>query len=237
MTLDFGRIKAVIIDLDGTLLDTAADLAAAANAVRVDAGLPALPSERIVEFVGRGADVLIHRTMTDDADGTASDEAFSTARQAFDVHYQRENGRWAKPFDGVISGLTAIQSLGLPMVCVTNKPQAFADPLLEQHGMTEFFSLTLGGDALPRKKPDPLPLVHAALTLSVPVASCLMVGDSGNDAAAARAAGMPVLILPYGYNEGRSVQALDCDGIVDSIEEIAGLLSAAGAGPQTVGNE
>lgn len=236
MTIDFGSIEAVIIDLDGTLLDTAADLAAAANAVRVDAGLDALPTQRIVEFVGRGADVLIHRTLTNATDGQAADDQFVTARRAFDVHYQRENGRWAKPFDGVMSGLAAIQSLGLPMVCVTNKPQQFAEPLLKQHGMTEYFSLTLGGDSLARKKPDPLPLTHAARTLSVPVAQCLMVGDSGNDAAAARAAGMPVLILPYGYNEGRPVHELNCDGIVDSIEEIAGLLSAAGAGRQTIGN-
>jgi len=231
MTVDFANIQAVIIDLDGTLLDTAADLAAAANAVRVDAGLPELPAQRIVEFVGRGADVLIHRTLTDDPDGQASAEQFASARASFDVHYQRENGLWAKPFAGVMAGLRGIQSLGLPMICVTNKPQRFAEPLLEQHGMTEFFALTLGGDALPRKKPDPLPLTHAARFLSLSPAQCLMVGDSGNDAVAARAAGVPVLILPYGYNEGRPVQALDCDGIVDSIEEIAGFLSAAGARP------
>jgi phosphoglycolate phosphatase len=231
MTLNFAEIHAVVIDLDGTLLDTAADLAAAANAVRVDAGLPELPSQRIVEFVGRGADVLIHRTLTDSPDGEVDAEQFAQSRAAFDVHYDRENGVWAKPFPGVLVGLRKIQSLGLPMVCVTNKPQRFAEPLLEQHGMAEFFSLTLGGDALARKKPDPLPLVHAAQSLSLSPSQCLMVGDSGNDAIAARAAAMPVLILPYGYNEGRPVQALDCDGIVDSIEEIAGLLSAAGAQP------
>lgn len=230
MTVELGNIKAVIIDLDGTLLDTAADLAAAANAVRVEFGLAELPAQRIVEFVGRGADVLIHRTLTDSTDGQVGQEKFALARAAFDVHYQRENGRWAKPFAGVMSGLNAIKAIGLPMVCVTNKPQQFAEPLLAQHGMTEFFALTLGGDALPKKKPDPLPLTHAAQYLSVSTQQCLMVGDSGNDAVAARAANMPVFILPYGYNEGQPVQSLNCDGIVSSIEEIAGLLSAAGAG-------
>jgi phosphoglycolate phosphatase len=163
--------------------------------------------------------------VSDSLDGVVDDVTFARGRAAFDRHYQRENGRWAKPYAGVMTGLQRLAERRFPMACVTNKPQAFADPLLDQHGMAQFFQVTLGGDALDRRKPDPAPLLHAAGLMQVDPASCLMVGDSVNDAAAARAAGMPVVILPYGYNEGRSVQTIDCDGIVESIEAVADLLA------------
>ncbi len=228
MNIPTASIKAIILDLDGTLLDTAADLAAAANAVRVDEGLAELPAERITRFVGRGADALVHRALSDSLDGIVDDAMFARGRAAFDQHYQRENGRWAKPYPGVLAGLQRLANHSYGMACVTNKPQAFADPLLERHGMTGFFKVTLGGDALDRRKPDPAPLLHAADLMQVQATACLMIGDSVNDAAAARAAGMPVVILPYGYNEGRSVQTIDCDGIVESIEEVADRLLAGG---------
>ncbi|MGB7184440.1 MAG: phosphoglycolate phosphatase [Burkholderiaceae bacterium] len=218
------QIKALIFDLDGTLLDTAADLAAAANAVRTDAGLAALPEARIAGFVGRGADALIHRALTDSLDGQVDPLQFASARAGFDRHYRRENGRSARAYPGVLAGLRQIAASQYPMACVTNKPQAFAEPLLKMHSMDQFFQFVLGAEALPTRKPDPAPLLHAAQRFSLDPAHCLMIGDSVNDAAAARAAGMPVLILPYGYNEGRSVHSIDCDGIVASVEEVSAAL-------------
>lgn len=219
-------IRAVIIDLDGTLLDTVADLAAAANAVRLDAGMPALEQQRIGQFVGQGADILMHRTMTDSADGRLEPEPFARARAAFDHHYAIENGRHAQLFPGVRSGLDRMIAHGLKLACVTNKPQMFTDPLLARHELTACFEIVLGGDALPRKKPDPLPLLHIAQTFDLTPGQCLMIGDSINDARAARSAGMPVLIVPYGYNEGHDVATLDCDGIVNSLDHAARLLGA-----------
>ncbi|MFK7964144.1 MAG: phosphoglycolate phosphatase [Burkholderiaceae bacterium] len=218
------NIKAVFIDLDGTLLDTIADLAAAANRVRADFDLAALPREQLEGFVGKGADVLVHRSMTGSLDGQLDTERFHAARASFDKHYTRENGRSAKPYPGVLAGLEKMKAAGLSLACLTNKPQSFTDPLLDAQGLAEFFALTLGGDALPRKKPDPLPLTHAAVHFGLAPAQCVMVGDSVNDAQAARAAGMPVLLVPYGYNEGRDVATIDSDGIVGSLDKAADLI-------------
>ncbi|MEZ5738516.1 MAG: phosphoglycolate phosphatase [Burkholderiaceae bacterium] len=220
----FHNIAALLIDLDGTLLDTVADLAAAANGVRADAGLPPLPQARIATFVGKGADVLIHRALTDSADGQAPEALFAAGRRSFDAHYLRENGRSARPYDGVREGLDAFRARGLRLACVTNKPQRFADDLLARQQLADRFEIVIGGDALPLRKPDPLPLVHVAERFGLPVQRCLMLGDSGNDALAARAAGMPVLLVPYGYNEGHDVAAIDCDGIVESLLNVADLL-------------
>lgn len=217
-------IQAVFIDLDGTLLDTIADLAAAANLVRADFGLAALPEARLSSFVGKGADVLVHRAMTDSPDGELDTARFREARASFDTHYTAENGRWAKPYPGVIAGLDRMKAAGLFLACLTNKPQAFTDPLLVAQDLARYFALTLGGDALPKKKPDPLPLTHAARHFGLPVSRCLMIGDSVNDAQAARAAGMPVLLVPYGYNEGRDVATIDSDGIVDTLDQAADLI-------------
>ncbi len=225
------NVKAVLIDLDGTLLDTIADLASAANLVRTEFSLPELPLERIASFVGKGADVLVHRAMTDSADGQLAETEFAVARATFDRHYTRENGRSAKPYAGVLAGLTAMKSAGLRLACVTNKPQVFTDPLLKRQEMDGFFELVVGGDALPRKKPDPLPLLHIAERFGLLPAECLMIGDSINDAQAARAAKMPVLLVPYGYNEGHDVAQLDSDGIVSSLEQAAALVTSAGSQP------
>ena len=216
-----GLIKAVLFDLDGTLLDTIADLAAAANLMRNELGLADLPLARISSFVGKGADVLVHRTMTDDADGRLEAAAFKTARASFDRHYTEQNGLTAQPYPGVLEGLEKLRAAGVPMACVTNKPQAFTDPLLGRQGLSRYFEHVLGGDALARKKPDPMPLLHLAGLFGLAPAHCLMVGDSVNDAQAARAAGMPVLLVPYGYNEGLDVAGIDSDGIVSSLEQAA----------------
>jgi phosphoglycolate phosphatase len=218
------RARAVIIDLDGTLLDTVADLAAATNLMRIELGLAPLPEATVASYIGKGADVLVHRALGGGLAARVDTGLHARGHAAFMRHYAVENGRHARPYAGVREGLDAMRAKGLRLACVTNKPQAFAEPLLARCGMAGDFELVLGGDALPRRKPDPMPMLHAAHRLGVPAGSVVAIGDSVNDALAARAAGMPVLAVPYGYNEGRDPRSLDVDGIVDSLLQAAGLI-------------
>jgi phosphoglycolate phosphatase len=123
-------------------------------------------------------------------------------------------------YPGVVEGLTALKARGLTLACLTNKPTAFALPLLRQKGLDGFFSVVFGGDAFERKKPDPLPLIKTCAALATAPAQTLMVGDSSNDARAARAAGCPVVLVSYGYNHGEPVAAVDADGVVDRLDEL-----------------
>ena len=206
------------------MLDTAADLAAAANAMRADAGLPPLPRERIEQFVGKGLDVLVHRAMTDSLDGTLEPRGFAAARDAFARHYAVENGRHAQPYPGALAGLQALRDMRLRLACVTNKPGDFTWPLLQRWALDRQFDLIVTADAVGRRKPDPLPMLHVAQRFALPAECVVVIGDSSNDVAAARAAGMPVIAVRYGYNEGRDPDTLDADALVDSLLEAAALI-------------
>jgi len=218
--------RAVILDLDGTLIDTAADLAAAVNAMLADAGLPALPESRVKAYVGKGAEVLVHRALTDSAQGRAVPNDFAPAYRSFLGHYQAENGRRSALYPGVLAGLDAMRAKRLRLAVVTNKPSAFTGPLLEKCGIAGFFELVICGDTLARRKPDPLPMLHVCEVFGMEPAQVVAIGDSLNDALAARAAGIPVLAVPYGYNEGHDVRSLDVDAIVSSLLEAAGLIES-----------
>jgi phosphoglycolate phosphatase len=217
-------LRAVLIDLDGTLLDTIADLAAAANAALADLGQAPRPLATMSTFVGKGVEVLMHRALTGELDGRADPDRFERGIDAFHHHYELINGRHAELYPGVLEGLEAMRAMGLQLACVTNKPQSFSEALLERTGLAGYFQLVLGGDALPRKKPDPMPLLHACERFGVAPAEALMIGDSTNDAQAARAAAMPVFIVPYGYNEGRDPRSIDADAIVDSLAAACALI-------------
>ena len=215
-------VRAVFFDLDGTLLDTIPDLHAAVNAMLADLGRPALPIEAVGRYVGRGAANLVKRALAGsldaaDDDSPAPDEALSSFRR----HYARENGQRTRFFPGVREGLEAIRAKGLPMAVITNKPEAFTRPLLEMTALAEFFQTVVSGDDLPRRKPDPMPLVWTCGYLGVSPVDALFIGDSVNDFLAARAACCRVFLLPYGYNEGRDVRELECDAIVPSIVSAA----------------
>jgi phosphoglycolate phosphatase len=124
----------------------------------------------------------------------------------------------------VIAGLESMKSQGMRMACVTNKPIAFATPLLAQKGLSSYFELVYGGDSLPRKKPDPMPLLQVCTDFGLDPHQVVAIGDSSNDAEAARAAGCFVLTVPYGYNHGRPIHETDSDGIVDTLLEAATLI-------------
>jgi phosphoglycolate phosphatase len=218
--------RAVIIDLDGTLLDTAADLAAAVNAMLLELGRSPLALSDATRFIGKGAEVLVHRALTGRLDGRVESHELSPALKAFHRHYARENGLRSQLYPGVLEGLSAMRAKGLRLACVTNKPQGFSDVLLERCALSGYFDLVVGGDALARKKPDPLPMLHVCQCFGVSAAEVVAIGDSINDALAARAAGMSVLAVPYGYNEGADVATLDVDAIVPTLEAASALIDA-----------
>jgi len=216
--------RAVMIDLDGTLLDTVQDLALAANLTLIELGLPTLHEKRIADFVGKGVYHLMRRALTE-VGGAEPDEAlFERAMPLFMDCYERTNGEHTKPYPGVIEGLDALRAAGFPLACVTNKIARFTLPLLEQQGLAHYFREVIAGDTLPKKKPDPLPLTHTAGKFGVETRDLLLIGDSLNDVEAARAAGCPVFCVDYGYSEGLDVRTFDVDAIVSSLVEASELV-------------
>jgi phosphoglycolate phosphatase len=218
-------IKAVLLDLDGTLLDTVLDLHAAACGMLGDLGRPPVAVEDIRAYVGRGIPNLVKRVLAgklEAADDPTPPPADALA--SFKKHYEHFNGRAAKFFPGVVEGLEAFKARGLPMGVITNKAQAFTVPLLERTGLMPYMSVAVAGDQLPKPKPDPMPLVWACGRMNVSPADTLMIGDSVHDFKAGRAAGCRVFLVPYGYNEGQDVQGLDADAIVSTIADAAHLI-------------
>ena len=222
------RLQSVTFDLDGTLVDSIPDLAAACHAMLAELGLPARSDEDIRCFVGKGMAVLVERCLTWEAPPSAV--LLDAAIAAFRRHYAEENGRASTVYPGVVAGLEAFQSQGLRLGVVTNKPAAFTHPLLERMGLADYFPVVVSGDTLAFKKPRPEPLLHACQALGTLAERNLHIGDSLNDILAARAAGCPVLCVPYGYNEGRPLDSADCDALVSDLVAAAEWISSvAGA--------
>ncbi|HEV2430524.1 MAG TPA: phosphoglycolate phosphatase [Burkholderiales bacterium] len=213
-------IKAVLLDLDGTLLDTAPDLAAAANAMLAEQRLGPLEVSVVRDFIGRGIPHLVERCLQ--AVGVALPCARpESALASFGAHYRRLNGRASATFPGVLEALERMRSARLRLACVTNKHAAFTAPLLEKTGLAPYFDSVVTADQAGARKPHPGPFLHACRELSVAPSEAAVIGDSANDAEAARAAGCRVLLVSYGYSEGRDVRTLDCDGVVASLAEAA----------------
>jgi len=215
--MKLSQLHGVLIDLDGTLMDTAPDLAAAANRMRADFGLPPLPLDRIAAFVGKGAEVLVHRALTDDLDGRAEPEAFARGRASFYAHYTVENGLQAIVFDRVPQALEQLRSRGLKVACVTNKPKEFTLPLLARMDLARYFDAVVAGDEVAEKKPHPALLLEACRRMRLNPTEVMLIGDSVNDAQAARAAGCGCLLVETGYNEGEGVASLAGAPGVDAI--------------------
>lgn len=221
-TLDGSKLRAVLVDLDGTLLDTVPDLAVAANAMLLELRRPELPIETIRSYIGRGVPNLVKRCLAGRID--AADEpsmAPADALEIFQRQYHASNGRHSTIYPGVVEGLRKFKAQGLRLACITNKAEAFTLPLLERSGLLGHFEVVVSGDMLPRQKPDPMQLVWICGRFDIRPHEMLLIGDSLNDAKAARAAGCPVFIVPYGYNEGEDVRKLDCDAIVSTLDEAA----------------
>jgi phosphoglycolate phosphatase len=219
-------IKAAILDLDGTMLHTVPDFELALNGMRAEFGLAPIDQATIEPMVGKGSEKLIRDVLALDYDAGHIDAVFGQAMAAYQRHYLAINGERSTLFPEVIEGLQALKAQGLRLACVTNKPIAFTRPLLDRKGLAPFFEIVYGGDSLARKKPDPLPLQQVCRDFGLDPARVVAIGDSSNDAEAARAAGCFVLTVPYGYNHGKPVQTINSDGIVDSLLDAAKLISA-----------
>lgn len=214
---------AVIVDLDGTMVDTLGDFVFSLNAMLDDLALPQVQRPVVERLVGKGSEHLIRSVLALVAPSSSAlklEAIYEPAWASYQRHYERINGQYADVFPGVREGLEQLRSCGLRLACLTNKPTAFALALLRAKGLAGFFEMTFGGDAFERKKPDPLPLLKTCEALGSAPHRTLMMGDSSNDAQAARAAGCPVLLVTYGYNHGAPIRAVDADGFVDSLADL-----------------
>lgn len=217
MNRSLGGIEAAIIDLDGTMVDTLGDFEVALNAMLAELGLRRVDRSFIEHTVGKGSEHLIRSTLAHvDSDAGLYDSAWAR----YQHHYLRINGDHSAVYPGVLEGLQALRRRGLKLACLTNKPTAFARPLLQKKNLDGYFEQVFGGDAFERKKPDPLPLVKTCEALGTSPTRTLMVGDSSNDARAARAAGCQVVLVSYGYNHGEPVAGVDADGVIDRLDEL-----------------
>jgi phosphoglycolate phosphatase len=227
-------ILGVIVDLDGTMVDTLGDFEEALNRTLADLDLPPVTRPLLERIVGKGSEhlirsVLTHQLSLPEVTGLSNvcsarnaDTLYDPAWQRYQHHYRRINGQFSDVYPGVVDGLVALQAAGLKMACLTNKPLAFAQVLLQAKALDGYFGWVFGGDSFARKKPDPMPLLGACTAMGVAPGQALMVGDSQNDALAARAAGCPVALVSYGYNHGEPIEASPHDLLVDSLAGLAG---------------
>ena len=223
-------IRGVLIDLDGTLLDTAADLAVAANRMLAALDLPPRTTHEVSTYVGKGIARLVERCLTGDLDSRADPELLQRALGLFAAAYEDESGRHCRIYPGVVEGLDDLIASGVRLACVTNKAQRFTRPLLERMRLLGRFEVVICGDMVERSKPDPACFLAACERLKLEPREVVVVGDSENDVLAARAAGMRVVCVTYGYTEGKPVERLGADALVDDLRALPELLrSQSGA--------
>jgi phosphoglycolate phosphatase len=216
--------RAVLIDLDGTLVDSIPGLSEAARRTLIELGLQPLPQALVETFVGKGIGRLVERLVAGSRDGVPDPALLARAMPVYERHYLDTVSWECQLYPGVLEGLDAMRARGLPLACVTNKAGRYAQVLIERMGLAPYVPVLVAGDTLPVKKPDPAPLLHGAAQLGVPPSELLMIGDSSNDALAARRAGCPVVCVSYGYNEGVDIRTVDADAIVDSLVEAERLI-------------
>ena len=237
MSFTIQNIDAVIVDLDGTMVDTVGDFCVALNLMLRDLPPPfdacSIEALQVSQMIGKGSENLIKSVLSHVSLAGAAinfdikpgqvgdlDALFEPAWLSYQRHYRSVNGQNATVFSGVLAGLQQLKAAGIRMACLTNKPTDFALALLKEKGLDSFFEHTFGGDAFEYKKPHPLPLLKTCEAMGSLAHRTLMVGDSSNDAQAARAAGCPVVLVTYGYNHGEPIQSVDADGYLDSLENL-----------------
>ncbi len=219
--------KMVLIDLDGTLVDSVPDLAFCVDAMMARLDLPPHGERKVRDWVGNGVERLVRRALTGQLEGEPDEALFQRAYPIFLELYAENTAQRSRLYPGVREGLDYLKAKGYALGCVTNKAAQFTEPLLKALGIYDRFAILISGDTLPRKKPDPLPLLHAAEFFRVAPSEALMVGDSVSDVKAARAAGFHIVCMSYGYNHGSDIRLADPDGVIDSLAELRGLLERA----------
>ena len=219
--------RAVVIDLDGTLIDSVPDLAYCVDETMRRLGRSPWGESKVRTWVDNGVERLVKRALTNDLSAEPDEHALAEALPLFMELYAGNVSQRSRLFDGVLDGLGYLQAESYAIACVTNKAERFTLPLLRDLGILDYFQVVVSGDTTPKKKPDPLPLLHAARELNVPPEDCLMVGDSRHDVAAARAAGFSVVCVPYGYNHGDDIAEARPDAVVSSLAQLSDLLGPA----------
>ncbi len=219
-------LRGVLFDLDGTLLDTATDIALALNRTLGERGWASLPVAEVTRMIGRGSPILIERALAALGESATVAERAVMVERFFDFYgaLEESDESDAKPYPGVSDTLRLLRAAAMPVAVVTNKQQRFAKALLHRLDLAGSVDLIVGGDTCERRKPDPQPLLFACQSLGIAPAETLMVGDSVNDVSAARAASIPVVCVPYGYNEGQDPRTLKCDAMIDTLADLPALL-------------
>jgi len=221
------RPKMILLDVDGTLVDSVPDLAYCVDAMMERLGRATYGEAVVRDWVGNGVERLVRRALIGKLDGEPDEADFEHALPVFLELYRDNTSGRSFLYPGIREGLDYLQGAGYPLGCVTNKAAQFTEPLLRHLGVYDYFDIVVSGDTLPRKKPDPMPLLHAAQHFGVDPGDALMVGDSVSDVKAARAAGFRIVCMSYGYNHGVDIHTANPDAVIDSLTEIQGLLEQA----------
>ncbi len=219
----------ILIDVDGTLVDSVPDLAFCVDEMMQRLGLPPHGEEKVRQWVGNGVERLVRRALVGQLEGEPDPALFEKAYPIFLDLYAENTSKRSRLYPGVHEGLEYLQGAGYKLGCVTNKAARFTEPLLRDLGIADFFAIVISGDTLPKKKPDPLPLLHAADFFGVAPSESLMIGDSISDVKAARAAGFRIVCMSYGYNHGQDIREAHPDAVIDSMAELPQLLPGRSA--------
>jgi phosphoglycolate phosphatase len=217
----------IVLDLDGTLVDSAPDISHGIDAMLVSLGLPSPELEQVRRYVGNGVERLVKRALTGEMWDEPDTTLYSEALARFLRFYSESNGRHTRVYPGVMEALSRLRDAGISLCVLTNKQRCFTEPLLKATGLNGFFELCVCGDDLERQKPDPAPLLHAMSHFAVAADATWMVGDSVTDVATARATGVKILAVSYGYNHGRDIREAGPDDVVDSLLQICTILDLA----------
>ena len=222
--VEIARPEMILIDVDGTLVDSVPDLAYCVDEMMQRMGRPVHGEARVRDWVGNGVERLVRRALLGQLEGEPSGEDFERAYPLFLELYADNTAKRSRLYPGVREGIQALKAAGFRLGCVTNKAARFTEPLLRDLGVRDAFEIVISGDTLPQKTPDPAPLLHAAEFFGVEPARALMIGDSVSDVKAARAAGFRIVCMSYGYNHGEDIRDYKPDAVIDSMVELKGLL-------------
>ena len=217
----------ILIDVDGTLVDSVPDLGYCVDTMMTQLGRPAWGEARVRDWVGNGVERLVKRALVGALEGEPEPADFERAYPLFLELYAENTSKRSILYPGVREGLDLLKGAGYRLGCVTNKAAQFTEPLLQDLGVYDDFSIVISGDTLPKKKPDPAPLLHGAAFFGCEPGNALMVGDSVSDVKAARAAGFQIICMSYGYNHGVDIRDAHPDAVIDSLTEVFPLLEQA----------
>jgi len=214
----------ILIDVDGTLVDSVPDLAFCVDEMMKALNLPVHGADKVRNWVGNGVERLVRRSLIGQLDGEPDEALFEKAYPIFLDLYEKNTSARSFLYPGVREGLDYLKASGYALGCVTNKAEQFTIALLKDLGVHDDFKIIICGDTLEKKKPDPMPLLHAAQFFKTPPEQALMIGDSMSDVKAARAAGFHIVCMSYGYNHGLDIRDFNPDAVIDSMAELPQLL-------------